>query len=85
MIISNTKTLKDFFDSGVEYTDPNCHSICNAIKKSVRRICDSRKKEIIELKKKLDKHWKIKNKKVENILKKKYLENQEFRKREKNV
>ena len=77
MIISNTKTLKDFFDSGVEYTDPNCHSICNAIKK-VSENLDSRKKEIIELKKKLDKQWKIKNKKVENILKRKYRENQDL-------
>ena len=90
MIISNTKTLKEYFDHGVEYTDPNCYSICNAIKKVSENI-DSRKKEIIELKKNLNKKWKIKKEKVEDILrsnaiiKKNLRENKMYKKENKNL
>lgn len=56
MVLSNTKTINNYFYKGAIYCDPNADSIRSSIREATSSI-DKLKIEVIELKKELQNQW----------------------------
>ncbi|MCD6378977.1 glycosyltransferase [bacterium] len=67
LILSNTKTLRDYFSAGAIYTEHDTKSIADGIRRAIRQK-DRLESELPDLKSRLTRNWRTKFKLVQEII-----------------